>query len=93
MHKYKKNEVLVINTENKLLPFASQKNFRTAMVRSYRSVARKDLNGNPVLDANGKPIVYFGFLEAFEYGVNNPEIKCIVIESFTRLCELIELYA
>ena len=93
MHKYKKNEVLVINTENKLLPFASQKNFRNAMVRSYRSVARKDLNGNPVLDANGKPIVDFGFLEAFEYGVNNPEIKCIVIESFTRLCELIELYA
>ena len=93
MHKYKKDEVLVINTENKLLPFASQKNFRNAMIRSYRTVTRKDSSGKPILDANGKPIVDFGFLEAFEHGVNNPQIKCIVIESFTRLCELIEIYA
>jgi len=92
MEYYQAGEVLVINCENKLLPFRNQKNFKNVMVKSYKTIQRKNPNGILMNGSDGKPLYDIGFINVFEKAVVDDNIKCIVVESFTRVCELLELY-
>ena len=65
----KKNELVVISTENKQLPFPNAKNVEQKFVKDFQE-----------------------FAKILEEEVGNPDRKCIVIDSFTRILDLITSY-
>jgi len=89
---YKPKRVGVLNCENRVLPFSNQKLFSTAMLRAYKTTKRKLSNGTMAVDSIGKPIIDNGFIETFEAMVADDNIDAIVVESFTRVTELLEDY-
>lgn len=90
--KYESGEVLCINMENKVLPFVNFKNFRNVMIKHYKNQYKKDETGNLILDEKGNKIIEHGFLQTFEKAINEPSIKAIVIESFSRLSDLLQIH-